>query len=95
MIYGRDDWLAPMDIATSASIPSIGQIEERRDLEIMFAPYAPLIPAELNFPIINRMGKQNGMRDGGLEPMIATGLRWVIAHGHSKLRKLASSARLR
>ena len=92
MIYGRDDWLAPKDNAASTSIPSFDQIEDQKDLALLFAPYAPLIPVELHGPVINRLGRHDGMVDGGSAPMLATGLRRVVPHGKSKLRKLASEA---
>ena len=92
LLFGRDDWLAPMDKPALNLIPSFDQIEDQRDSEILFKPFTSLIHVDLHCTLINWLDHSSCMKDGAFEAGLATGLRKVMSHGNSKLRKHASEA---
>ena len=82
-----------MEIAASTTTtPSSDQIDDQRDSEHLFQPYATLIRTDLHCPIINWLDRHMSIRDGGFEPKWALGVRMVMTRGNSKVRKLASEA---
>ena len=92
LLFGRGDWLVHMESPANASAPSLGKIEDQRDLEILPRPFLTLIHPDLHCTLINWLDHHTCMQDGGFEAGLAAGLRKVMSHGNSKLRKLASES---
>ena len=92
LLYGRDDWGVPMGSPALASVLSLDETEDQRDLEILFRPFASLIHSDLHRTLINWLDRHSCTKDGGFEAGLATGLRKVTSHGNSKLRKHAAVA---
>ena len=92
VLYGRGDWLVelpPSDVPLSAEL---GQIEDSRDIELMFTPYAPLINPALHCTLVNWLDHCTVMLDGGFVEALAQGLKNILVHGNSLLRQAASES---
>ena len=92
VLFGRDDWLVPMSPPTSHLSVELGNIDDTRGVEFLFAPYASSIDSSLHCALANWVDYHLAMHDGGFEGALALGLRNILVHGHSTLRQPASTA---
>ena len=89
-LFGHDDWLVEMIASQEPLSVELDRIDDKRDLELLFAPSAPLIQKDLHCGLINWLSRHSAMQDGGFEASLADGMKSVVGYGGSGLRQLAS-----
>ena len=92
ILFGKDEWLTESPIETRNLKVELDSIEDQLDLKNLFTPYAPMVDRALHCPLLNWLGRNMAMHDGGFEPALAQELTNIMSSGNSHLRKLASES---
>ena len=79
--------MPPPTIPLSGELDNIG---DTRDIEGLIAPYAPLANRNIHCVLVNLPDRNFVMQDGGFVTALAHGLKNILVHGNSCLRKYAS-----
>lgn len=89
-LLGRDDCLSEMPPPQQSLSAELDQIEDIRDIEILFASYASLVNPILPFVLMNWLGRRAVLQDGCFEAPIDQGLGNMLVRRNSGIRRCAS-----
>ena len=76
-LFGRDDWLVPMDAPLPTLANSLDDIEDKSDIEYTFKPFDALVGPDLHRILPNWIDHMDAMASGGFEQSLAIGWGWV------------------
>ena len=95
MLFGRDDWVIPAEEHGAPIHVDGGNARDYSEIDALGCPYLDSIHPDLHCALLNWLGRRIGDHNAHFEALLDEGLRNIMAHGSSHLRRMASDTLLK